>query len=427
MAAARSMSRRRRRPDALPGVGVLRAARRGAVGRLGGEVDRAHVLVDARGEAVRRGAIALDARPVAHGAARGGELARLPEGERHQAQDGGIGRLGVAREDQALGGQRVVALGHRVLGGGHEALHALGAGVGLGEVDELQRAGRDRAHAGRELHARPLLDVVAGAREVDARDRADAPLRVAQAARVAVHDRVVGHARAERVVLGLIGGRGAGALLGLVGAAALLGARLARGGGADLDRVARHAPAARALGQRDELVGGVVDRLQVALVLELAPGRREVGMPDLGQPAARELDVALVERRLDLQQEERLLDLEHCGHEHPTIAPRSSGEESWPEHCIQRAAHATGERAAAIDRPIELGAVEDGVHGVGQSTRVAGLELARGDGRIEQRADRAAQSAGVGDGERAQLRDRRDRAAAARGGWRRPRGRGRAR
>ena len=210
MAAARSMSRRRRRPDALPGVGVLRAARGGAVGRLGGEVDRAHVLVDARGEAMRRGAIALDARPVAHGAAGGGELARLPEGERHQAQDGGVARLGVAREDQALGGQRVVALGHRVLGGGHEALHALGAGVGLGEVDELQRAGRDRPHAGRELHARPLLDVVAVAGEVDARDRADAPLRVAQAARVAVHDRVVGHARAEGVVLGLIGGRARG-------------------------------------------------------------------------------------------------------------------------------------------------------------------------------------------------------------------------
>ena len=194
-------------------------------------------------------------------------------------------------------------------------------GVGLGEVDELQRAGRDRPHAGRELHARPLLDVVAAAGEVDARDRADAPLRVAQAARVAVHDRVVGHARAERVVLGPVGGVLAGALLGLVGAPALLGARLARGRGGDLDRVARHAPAARALGQRDELVGRVVDRLQMALVLELAPGRRQVGVPDLGQPAARELDVALVEGRLDLQEEERLLDVEHCGHEHSTIAP----------------------------------------------------------------------------------------------------------
>src|SRR4029079_6166720 len=103
--------------------------------------------------------------------------------------------------------------------------HALGPGVGLGEVDELQRAGRDRAHARRELDPGPLLDVVAAAGELDARDRAHAPLRVAQAARVAVHDRVVGHARAERVVLGPVGGLRAGALLGLVGAAALLGAR----------------------------------------------------------------------------------------------------------------------------------------------------------------------------------------------------------
>jgi hypothetical protein len=219
-----------------------------------------------------------------------------------------------------------------------------------------------------------------------------------------MHDRVVGHARAERIVLGLVGGRGAGALLGLVGAPALLGARLARCGGADLDRVARDAPAARALGQRDELVGGVVDRLQVTLVLELAPGRREVGVPDLGQPTARQLDVALVERRLELQEEERLLDLEHCGHEHPTIAPRSSIEEARPQHCIERAAHTTGERAAAIHGPIELRAVEDGVYGIGQNAGVAGLELARSDGRVEQGADRAPQATGVSDGERAQLR-----------------------
>jgi hypothetical protein len=42
-------------PDALPRVRVLGAARGGAVGRLGGEVDRAHVLVDARREAMRSG------------------------------------------------------------------------------------------------------------------------------------------------------------------------------------------------------------------------------------------------------------------------------------------------------------------------------------------------------------------------------------
>ena len=108
-----------------------------------------------------------------------------------------------------------------------------------------------------------------------------------------------------------VGLGGAGALLGLVGAAALLGARLARGRGADLDRVARHAPAARALGQAIELVGRLVDRLEVALVLVLAPGRGEVGMPDLREPPARELDLALVEGRLELQQQERLLDVQH--------------------------------------------------------------------------------------------------------------------
>ena len=73
-------------------------------------------------------------------------------------------------------------------------LHALGARVGLGEVDELQRAGGDRAYSGRELHPRPLLHVVAAAGEVDAGHRADAPLGIAQAARVAVDHRVVGHA-----------------------------------------------------------------------------------------------------------------------------------------------------------------------------------------------------------------------------------------
>src|SRR3712207_8545654 len=56
-------------------------------------------------------------------------------------------------------------------------------------------------------HAGPLLDVVARAREVDPRDRAHAPLGVADAARVAVHDRVVAHPRPERVVPALLLGR----------------------------------------------------------------------------------------------------------------------------------------------------------------------------------------------------------------------------
>ena len=58
-------------------------------------------------------------------------VAGLPERERHQPQHGGVARLGVAREDEPARGEREVALRQRVLGGGHEALHALGAGVGL--------------------------------------------------------------------------------------------------------------------------------------------------------------------------------------------------------------------------------------------------------------------------------------------------------
>src|SRR6185295_11398011 len=130
-----------------------------------------------------------------------------------------------------------------------------GARVGLREVDELQRAGRHRADADLERDARPLLDVVAVAREVDAVDAAHAPLRIREAARVAVHDRVVGHTRGERVVLLAVGGVFAGALLGLVRAGALLGARLARRLRRDLDGVARHLAAARVLGQALELVG----------------------------------------------------------------------------------------------------------------------------------------------------------------------------
>ena len=240
---------------------------------------------------MRRRALVLDARPVAHGAARRLEVPGLPEGERHEPQHGRVARLGVARVDEPLRGQRVVALGHRVLGGGQEALHALGAGVGLGEVDELQRAGRDRAHPDRELHARPLLHVVARAGEVDAGHRPDAPLGVGHAARIAVHDRVVGHPRGERVVLGAVGVGGALALLLLVGAPAGLLARDARRRGAGPDGVLRDAAAARALGQRDELVGRLVDRLEVALVLELAAraarGRGARPWPGAGAPAAR--------------------------------------------------------------------------------------------------------------------------------------------
>jgi hypothetical protein len=58
----------------------------------------------------------------------------------------------------------------------------------------------------------------------------------------------------------------------------------------------------------------------VALVLELAPGRRDVGMPDLREPPACKLDVTLAERRLDLKEQDRLLDVQHLCHDPLTVA-----------------------------------------------------------------------------------------------------------
>ena len=298
--------------------------------------ERAHVLVDPRGVAVGRGTLGLGANPVAGGAGRRAVVARLPEGQRQQPQHRLVARVGVAREHEPAGGELEVALGQRVLGRGHEALDAFGARVGLAEVDELQRAGRHGADPGLEGDARPLLDVVAAAREVDAVDAAHAPLRIGQAARVAVHDRVVGHARGERVVLGLVGVLRALALLLRVRAGALLGAALAGRGRRDLDRVLGDAPAARVLGDRGELVGGLVDRLQVPLVLVLLAGRRDVRMPLLREAAARELDVALVERWVDLQEKDGLFNIQHLRHD-PLTVPRAgnTGVPSAPPRCCR--------------------------------------------------------------------------------------------
>ena len=127
----------------------------------------------------------------------------------------------------------------RVLCRGHEALDAIGRGVWLGEVDELKRSGGDGAHADVEANPSPLLDVVAAAREVDPRHAADAPLGIGDATGIAVHDGVVGDLRGERIIGFAVGSVLARALLGLVCAAALLSTRVARGRGADLDRVAR--------------------------------------------------------------------------------------------------------------------------------------------------------------------------------------------
>jgi hypothetical protein len=53
----------------------------------------------------------------------------------------------------------------------------------------------------------------------------------------------------------------------------------------------------------------------MALVLDLLAGRREVRVPHLRLPPARELDVALLERGLELQQEQRLFDVEDLRHD----------------------------------------------------------------------------------------------------------------
>ena len=117
-------------PEALERGGVARGAGDLVLGGVDRLRERAHVLVDARRRAVRRRPVALFADPVAHGARGGRVVARLPVRGRQQSQHRGVARLGVAREDQPPGGEREVALGQRVLRGGHEALDALGARVG---------------------------------------------------------------------------------------------------------------------------------------------------------------------------------------------------------------------------------------------------------------------------------------------------------
>ena len=91
--------------EALPRRRVAGRALGRARGGLGGEVERAHVLVDPRGEALGRRAVGVDARPVADRARRRRQVARLPERHRQQPQHGRIVRLGVARVDEALGGE----------------------------------------------------------------------------------------------------------------------------------------------------------------------------------------------------------------------------------------------------------------------------------------------------------------------------------
>src|SRR5271167_3369183 len=61
----------------------------------------------------------------------------------------------------------------------------------------------------------------------------------------------------------------------------------------------------------------------MALVLELAPLGGDIRMPALGHPAASELHVALVKRRLELEQEQVLLYVQNGGgHDSVTLAAR---------------------------------------------------------------------------------------------------------
>ena len=57
-------------------------------------------------------------------------------------------------------------------------------------------------------------------------------------------------------------------------------------------------------------------------MLVLTARWRDVRMPALCHPPARELDGALIERRLELQEEQRLLNVEDSSHDLFTLAAR---------------------------------------------------------------------------------------------------------
>ena len=103
-------------------------------------------------------------------------------------------------------------------------------------------------------------------------------------------------------------------LLGLVGAAPCLLARLTRGRGRRPDSARADPATARGLGQLLELVGGLVDGLEMALMLVLTTGRSDVRVPALGHPPTRELYGALVEGRLEREQQQRLFQIEEARH-----------------------------------------------------------------------------------------------------------------
>src|SRR6202035_3616632 len=112
----------------------------------------------------------------------------------------------------------------------------------------------------------------------------DSPLGVGEAARVTMDDRVIRDPRPERVVLGAVLRRRASSLLGLVCPSTGIGAGLARRGRGRANGSARDSAAAGRFREALELVGALVDRLEVALVLMALPCRCDIRMPLLAHP-----------------------------------------------------------------------------------------------------------------------------------------------
>ncbi len=79
-------------------------------------------------------------------------------------------------------------------------------------------------------------------------------------------------------------------------------------------RVRGDASAARGLGQAFELVSRLVDRLEATLVLVALARGSEVRMPALGHPPAGELHHPLVERRSELEQQQRGVNIQKAGY-----------------------------------------------------------------------------------------------------------------
>lgn len=113
----------------------------------------------------------------------------------------------------------------------------------------------------------------------------------------------------------------------------------------------------------------------MALVLKLAAGRREIGMPDLGQAAASELHLALGKRRLELEQQDRLFDIEDGGHALRVSPPPGARHDCAPgraAHRLRRVSTADADKQAAARAAAQF--VGDGMRvGLGTGSTVAFL------------------------------------------------------